>query len=65
MNQPTFINLAEAHLCSDCQAVGNSARRCPRCQSEALFAVSRAIPYHKDTIRVVSVTLDEPMLKAA
>jgi hypothetical protein len=65
MQQPTFVNLAEAFLCSDCEAVGNSARRCPRCQSEALFAVSRAIPRHHDSIRVICLEVEESMLAAA
>jgi hypothetical protein len=55
----TFINLAEAHLCTDCEAVGNSAIRCPRCQSQALIAITRAIRRHRDSIRLVCVPLDE------
>lgn len=55
----TFVNLAEAHLCSDCEAIGNSASRCPRCQSDALIAVSRALPRHRDGIRIVCRPLDE------
>lgn len=54
-----FINLAEAYLCSDCEAVGNSANHCPRCQSSALIAVTRAIPRHRDHIRLVCLPLDE------
>lgn len=57
--QANFINLAEAYLCSDCEAVGNSANRCPRCQSSALIAITRAIPRHRDRIRLVCVPLDE------
>lgn len=59
LQQRTFINLADAHLCSDCEAVGNSAIRCPRCQSEALIAVTRAIRRHRDSIRLVCLPLDE------
>ncbi len=55
----TFINLAEAHLCTDCEAVGNSAIRCPRCQSQALIAITRAIRRHRDSIRLVCTPLDE------
>ncbi len=53
MRKPTFINLGEAHLCSECEAIGDSASRCPRCQSDALIAVTRALPRHRDGIRLV------------
>lgn len=53
MYPPTFVDLADAHLCTDCEAVGNSAIRCPRCQSQALIAVSRAIRRHRDSIRII------------
>jgi hypothetical protein len=56
---PTFMNLSEAHLCCDCEAVGNSATRCPRCQSNALIAVSRALPRHRDGIRMVCNPVEE------
>jgi DNA-directed RNA polymerase subunit RPC12/RpoP len=55
----TFINLTEAYLCSDCEAVGNSAVRCPRCQSNALIAITRAIPRHRDCIRLLCVPHEE------
>lgn len=64
MRELTFINLAEAHLCSDCLAIGNSANRCPRCQSDALLAVSRALPRQRDSIRIVCV-VEEDALNAA
>ena len=65
MRQSTFVNLANAYLCSDCEAVGDSAIRCPRCQSDALFAISRAILRHQDSIRIVCEPLpDEQLLKA-
>ena len=54
-----FMNLAVAHLCCDCEAVGNSATRCPRCQSHALIAVSRALPRHRDRIRMVCLPEEE------
>jgi hypothetical protein len=57
--EATFMNLAVAHLCCDCEAVGNSATRCPRCQSNALIAVSRAIPRHRDGIRMVCLSEEE------
>lgn len=66
MHQSSFVNLANAHLCSECEAIGDSAVRCPRCQSEALFAVTRVIHRHRDSIRVLCEPQgDEPMLKAA
>ena len=66
MRQSSFVNLADAYLCSDCEAIGNSAIRCPRCQSAALFAITRAIPRHQDSIRLVcKPEIDEPALKAA
>ena len=55
----TFGNLVEAHLCCDCEAIGNSATRCPRCQSDALIAVTRALPRHQDGIRMVCIPIDE------
>jgi hypothetical protein len=65
MREPTFINLGDAYLCSDCEAVGNSANRCPRCQSDALIAVSRVIPQHQDSIRIVCAPLEQQALEAA
>jgi len=53
MRQSSFVNLADAYLCSDCEAIGDSAIRCPRCQSEALFAITRAIARNQDSIRLV------------
>ena len=57
--EPTFVSLSEAHLCCDCEAIGNSANRCPRCQSKALIAVSRALPRHRDSIRMVCRPIEE------
>jgi hypothetical protein len=65
MPDATFINLADAHLCSECEAVGNSAIRCPRCQSEALIAITRAIRRHRDSIRLVCMPVDEAGEQAA
>ena len=65
MTEPTFVNLADAYLCTDCEAIGNSANRCPRCQSDALIALSRAIPRHRDSIRIVCEPVEEPTLRAA
>jgi len=61
MREATFINLGEAYLCTDCEAVGNSANRCPRCQSTALIAVTRAIPRHRDSIRIICLPVQIPM----
>lgn len=66
MPKPTFVNLSDAYLCSDCEAVGNSAIRCPRCQSNALFALTRVIHRNRDSIRLVcKAQTDESVLKAA
>jgi uncharacterized paraquat-inducible protein A len=53
MTAPSFVNLSEAHLCTQCEAIGDSANRCPRCQSDALIAMTRVIPRHRDSIRLV------------
>lgn len=63
--QATFVNLAEAHLCCDCEAVGDSAIRCPRCHSDALIAVTRALPRHRDGIRMVCKPVEEEVSRAA
>lgn len=55
MQQSTFVNLADAYLCTDCEAIGNSGSHCPRCQSTALIAISRAIPRHRDSIRLICI----------
>lgn len=66
MHQPTFVNLAEAYLCSVCEAVGDSANRCPRCQSDALMAITRVIQRHRDSIRIVcDPPLESQVLKTA
>lgn len=65
MFEPTFVNLADAYLCADCEAVGNSANRCPRCQSDALLAITRAIPRHRDSIRIICQPREEHILTAA
>jgi len=65
MREPIFINLADAHLCSDCEAVGDSANRCPRCQSNALIAVTRVLPRHRDSVRMICIAVEEEALRAA
>jgi DNA-directed RNA polymerase subunit RPC12/RpoP len=64
MREPVFINLGEAYLCTDREALGNSATRCPRCQSQALINVRRAIPRHCDSIRIICSTIEEQALSA-
>jgi len=66
MHKSSFVNLANAYLCSDCEAIGDSAIRCPRCKSDALFAVARAIHRHRDSIRLVcEPQFDDQELNAA
>jgi len=65
MRESTFIDLTDTYFCTDCQAVGNSANRCPRCQSDALIAISRAIPRHRDSIHIVCEPLEGQALRAA
>ena len=57
--EAAFVNLSEAYLCSDCEAIGNSASRCTRCQSNALIAVSRALPRHRDGIRMLCRPIED------
>lgn len=57
--EAAFVNLSEAYLCSDCEAIGNSASRCTRCQSTALIAVSRALPRHRDGIRMLCRPIED------
>jgi hypothetical protein len=59
MRESTFFNMREAFLCSDCEAVSDSANRCPRCGSDALISLARAIPQHRDSIRIISEPLKE------
>jgi primosomal protein N' len=65
MREPVFVDLKDAYLCSACEAVGNSANRCPRCGSDALIAISRAIPRHRDSIRLICESLEGAGLSAA
>ena len=66
MRELTFVNLADAYLCSDCEAIGDSPDRCPRCQSSALFAITRVIHRHHDGIRIVcEPSAEEQVLKVA
>lgn len=60
MRDTTFVNLSEAYLCTECEAVGNSAMRCPRCLSDALIAITRVIPHHRDRIRLICTPTDDP-----
>ena len=58
-DEPIFINLAQAYLCSDCEAIGNSTNRCPRCQSSALIAITRVVQPHRDSIQIVCASIEE------
>jgi len=57
--EPSFVSLSEAYLCCDCEAIGNSAMRCPRCESKALMAVVQALPRHRDSIRILCKPVEE------
>jgi RNA polymerase subunit RPABC4/transcription elongation factor Spt4 len=35
-----YIPLAHAYLCPNCNAIGNNARQCPACASEALMSLA-------------------------
>lgn len=54
MHEVMFMELTEAYLCTESEAMGNSADRCPRCQSGALVAVTGAILRHEDTIHIIA-----------
>jgi hypothetical protein len=47
------IDLSEAFLCCDCEAICNSANSCSRCQSDAVISVARIVPHHRDAIRII------------
>jgi hypothetical protein len=47
-----FIPLEKSYLCSDCEAIGNDSRKCCCCSSTSIFAMSRFIPQHQDTLRL-------------
>jgi hypothetical protein len=65
MRESTFINLSEAYLCTECESVGDSAIRCPRCQSNALLALTRVIPRHRDSVRITCAPFEEQLPRAA
>jgi hypothetical protein len=50
-----FIPLSGAALCSECESISNCLNRCPACGSDALLAISRIIPRHRDSVRLVCV----------
>jgi ribosomal protein S27AE len=47
-----FLDLSAAYLCSDCRAIGDGARKCPRCGSGSIVGLFRFIPDHQDTLRL-------------
>jgi uncharacterized paraquat-inducible protein A len=63
MDAPSFVNLSEAHLCTQCEAIGDSANHCPRCQSDALISLTRMIPRHQDSIRLICAPVMEMQLE--
>src|SRR5579871_2958044 len=65
MREAVFVDLGEAYLCTECEAIGNSANHCPHCQSNVLFAVTRALPRHRDSVHIVCKPIEEPVLEAA
>lgn len=45
-----MIPLSQAYLCCSCDTVGNSAVRCPRCESRALLSVARVLGASREHI---------------
>lgn len=45
---PHYIPLACAYLCTDCNCVSNSSRRCPACASEALMGLAGILNREED-----------------
>jgi hypothetical protein len=54
LQECTFFNLTEANLCVNCSAVGNSANRCPRCQSRSLLSIERVIQADDGPTRLIA-----------
>jgi len=46
------IPLDRCYLCSDCMSIGNDSRKCAACAGASIFALSRFIPDHRDTLRL-------------
>jgi hypothetical protein len=43
-----FASRESCWWCSECDAIGESGSRCPRCQSSALLNLSRVLPRQSD-----------------
>jgi hypothetical protein len=43
MNDLSHFPLEKAYLCQDCNAVGNSATRCPACASEVVLCLATVL----------------------
>ena len=56
------IPLSYAYLCQDCDAVGNSAMRCPECASGVLLGLAGVLDRE---VEVVGATMIEFPLMAA
>lgn len=56
------IPLSSAYLCQDCDAVGNSAMRCPACASGVLLGLAGVLDRE---VEVVGATMIEFPLMAA
>jgi hypothetical protein len=41
-----FVPRSRAYLCANCDAIGASSKRCPRCESVALLNLSKFIQEH-------------------
>jgi hypothetical protein len=64
--------LTSAYLCQDCNAIGNSANKCPACASEVLMSL--AVVLNRDEMQITefsslpafaaSSSLNEPALAA-
>jgi hypothetical protein len=45
---PVHMPLSSAYLCQDCNCVGNNARSCPLCASEALLSLASVLDRTND-----------------
>ena len=54
------IPLTSAYLCQDCDAVGNSATRCPACASTALLGLSCVLNREIDEVEIPKASFAFP-----
>ena len=60
------IPLKSAYLCPDCNAIGNSSRRCPACACEVLLSLAGILDREEaETIPKSSFVMRRPFLLAA